>query len=193
MTRLNPLAAATATATADGASRELLGELENRHGQVGQMVSTMAHSPAVLGGCLHLSRVIRRAKLDRRIGERISIAVQTQLGCLMCLQAHIDAARALGVPDFEIDLARKGTSGDAAIAAMVAYGLRAYRAPHGDQRPSRGSAPLRVPRPGDRGRRRDRGPERPDRDLQPHRRPLRASEPDPRPLVDRPGRERSDT
>ncbi|WP_233197149.1 hypothetical protein [Cryobacterium sp. N21] len=37
-------------ATAVGASRDLLGELVDRHGQVGAMVSTMAHSPAVLGG-----------------------------------------------------------------------------------------------------------------------------------------------
>ncbi|NEK47359.1 alkylhydroperoxidase, partial [Rhizobium leguminosarum] len=36
--------------TAVGASRDLLGDLVERHGQVGDMVSTMAHSPAVLGG-----------------------------------------------------------------------------------------------------------------------------------------------
>ena len=36
--------------TAVGASRELLGDLVERHGTVGDMVSTMAHSPAVLGG-----------------------------------------------------------------------------------------------------------------------------------------------
>ena len=41
--------------TAVGASRDLLGDLVERHGQVGYMVSTMAHSPAVLGGYLDLS------------------------------------------------------------------------------------------------------------------------------------------
>ena len=42
--------------TAVGASRDLLGDLVERHGQVGDMVSTMAHSPAVLGGYLDLSK-----------------------------------------------------------------------------------------------------------------------------------------
>ncbi|WP_258070681.1 hypothetical protein [Pseudoclavibacter sp. AY1F1] len=67
--------------TAVGASRDLLGELVARHGEVGDMVSTMPHSPAVPGGYLQLSRSLRRAKLDRKISERISIAVQAQQGC----------------------------------------------------------------------------------------------------------------
>ncbi len=36
--------------TAVGAARDMLGELVARHGQVGDMVRTMANSPAVLGG-----------------------------------------------------------------------------------------------------------------------------------------------
>jgi hypothetical protein len=42
--------------TARGTARDLLTDLVARHGQVGDMVSTMAHSPAVLGGYLQLSR-----------------------------------------------------------------------------------------------------------------------------------------
>ena len=72
MSRFTPLTSSTAV----GASRDLLADLEDRHGQIGHMVSTMAHSPAVLGGYLQLSRSLRRAKLDRKISERISIAVQ---------------------------------------------------------------------------------------------------------------------
>lgn len=75
--------------TAVGASRELLGELVERHGTVGDMVATMAHSPAVLGGYLHLGRALRRAKLDRRTSE-------------LCLASHVEAARSLGVPEEEI-------------------------------------------------------------------------------------------
>lgn len=35
--------------TAQGAARSLLGDLVARHGEIGAMVATMAHSPAVLG------------------------------------------------------------------------------------------------------------------------------------------------
>ncbi|MGW1281029.1 carboxymuconolactone decarboxylase family protein [Streptomyces tsukubensis] len=122
LTRLTP-------DTAVGASRDLLADLVSRHGRVGDMVSTMAHSPAVLGGYLQLSRAMGRAKLDRRISERISIAVQVRQGCGLCLDAHVDAARALGVDEEEIARAREGTSADPAIAAIIALGLQVHREP----------------------------------------------------------------
>lgn len=115
--------------TAVGAARDMLGELVARHGQVGDMVRTMANSPAVLGGYLQLSRSMKRAKLDRRISERISIAVQVRQGCETCLDSHVAAARSLGIDDDEIDRARRGASADPAIAPMVAYGMQVYREP----------------------------------------------------------------
>ncbi|MFF9570452.1 carboxymuconolactone decarboxylase family protein [Streptomyces sp. NPDC014685] len=122
LTRLTP-------DTAVGASRDLLADLVSRHGHVGDMVSTMAHSPAVLGGYLQLGRAMGRAKLDRRISERISIAVQAVQGCGLCLEAHVGAARAMGVDEEEIERARTGTSADPAIAAIIALALQVYREP----------------------------------------------------------------
>ena len=115
--------------TAVGASRDLLGELVSRHGTVGDMVATMAHSPAVLGGYLQLSRALRRAKLERRTSELISIAVQAEQGCGLCLDSHVQAARALGVTDEAIELARQGRSDDPRIADMITLGLLVYRTP----------------------------------------------------------------
>jgi AhpD family alkylhydroperoxidase len=93
------------------------------------MVRTMAHSPAVLGGYLQLSRAMKRAKLDRAVSERISIAVQVRQGCRLCLESHIAAARTLGVDESEIELAHTGTSADPEIAAMVAFGYRVHAEP----------------------------------------------------------------
>jgi AhpD family alkylhydroperoxidase len=125
---VNRLAALTPE-TATGAAAQLLGDLVERHGQVGEMVSTMANSPAVLGGYLELSRAMKRAKLDRRISERISIAVQVRQGCERCLQAHVAAAKSLGIDDDEIERARRGTSSDPAIAAIIGLALRVYEEP----------------------------------------------------------------
>ena len=125
MPRLNRLTPETAV----GASKDLLGELVARHGQVGDMVSTMAHSPAVLGGYLQLSRAMRRAKLDRKVSELASIAMQVQQGCGLCLDSHIAAARGLGVDDRAIEQARAGTSDDPAVAAIIDLALRVYREP----------------------------------------------------------------
>ncbi|MGX2997718.1 carboxymuconolactone decarboxylase family protein [Streptomyces sp. JNUCC 64] len=125
MPRLTPLTPDTAV----GASRDLLAELVSRHGSVGDMVATMAHSPAVLGGYLQLSRAMGRAKLPRATSERISIAVQARQGCRLCLDAHVDAARALGVDEDEIARAHQGTSADPATAALIALALRIHREP----------------------------------------------------------------
>ena len=125
MPRFAPLTAETAV----GASRDLLGELVERHGTVGDMVSTMAHSPAVLGGYLQLSRAMRRATLDRKTSELISIAVQEQQGCGLCLSSHVEAARSLGVAEEEIELARQGTSSDPPTAAIIRLGRQVYREP----------------------------------------------------------------
>lgn len=115
--------------SAVGASRELLGELVERHGAVGSMVSTMAHSPAVLRGYLELSRSMRRAKLERRLSELLSIAVQQQQGCSMCMDSHVSAARSLGVAEHTIELARAGTSDDPRAAAIITFALQVYREP----------------------------------------------------------------
>lgn len=115
--------------TAVGASRDLLSDLVSRHGQIGDMVSTMAHSPAVLGGYLQLSRALKRAKLNRKVSKRISIAIQAQQGCGLCLDSHVNAARAVGVEEEEIERARAGTSADPAIAAIITLALQIYRQP----------------------------------------------------------------
>jgi AhpD family alkylhydroperoxidase len=115
--------------TAVGASRQMLGDLVERHGQVGDMVATMAHSPSVLGGFLQLSRSMRRAKLPLDVSELVSVAVQQRQGCSRCLEAHEMAARDLGVPEEEIAAAREGRSSRPAVAAMIGLALAVYRNP----------------------------------------------------------------
>jgi AhpD family alkylhydroperoxidase len=72
---------------------------------------------------------MKRAKLDRRISERISIAVQAHQQCQTCLDSHIAAAQSLGLDDEEIENARHGTSSDPVIAAMVRFGLQVHVEP----------------------------------------------------------------
>lgn len=108
--------------TATGRAVDLLGDIVGRTGSAGAMVRTMAGSPSVLGGYLELSRAVKRSRLERAVSERISLTVQARLGCALCLEAHTAGARAAGVSDSEIALAKQGTSADPAIAAAVAYG-----------------------------------------------------------------------
>ena len=115
--------------TATGRASTLLGDIVDRHGDAGTMVRTMAGSPAMLEGYLHLSRAAKRAKLDRKLSERISIAIQARLGCATCLQSHIAAATAAGVTRDDIADATAGTATDVAAAALIDFAVRVHEAP----------------------------------------------------------------
>ena len=125
MTRIDPIP----LDQAHGKARELLDELVERGVEPGPMMLAMANAPALLRGYLDLTRAMKRSQIDRRIRERINLAVHEQLRCDYCLVAHTRAARRLGVPDSEIHLARQGTSSDPAIAAIVAFAQQVLRAP----------------------------------------------------------------
>src|SRR5215208_1880905 len=114
---------------AQGRARELLDELVERGGEPGPMVRAMANAPALLRGYLDLTRAMKRSHIDRRITERINLAVHEWLSCDYCLVAHTRAARQLGVSEEEIQLARHGTSRDPAIAAIVAFAQQVLAAP----------------------------------------------------------------
>jgi uncharacterized peroxidase-related enzyme len=113
---------------AAGTSKQLLDDLAQR-GPLGPMVRGMANSSALLRGYLDLSRAMKRSHLDRRVSERISLAVQEWLGCDYCVAAHSEAARRLGLGELDIDLARQGTATDPKIAAIVAFGQQVVAAP----------------------------------------------------------------
>jgi AhpD family alkylhydroperoxidase len=122
LTRLDP-------ATAPDRSREVLEDIVGRHGSVGDMVATMAHSPALLRGYLDLSKAMKRAKLPRRVSEKLAIAVQSWLGCETCLAAHTEAGRAVGLSEIDIALARDGTATDRREAALVGFAVRVLAEP----------------------------------------------------------------
>jgi uncharacterized peroxidase-related enzyme len=125
MARIEPIELEQAT----GKAKDLLDELATRGGEPGPMVRAMANAPALLRGYLDLNRAMKRTHLDRRIVERINLAVHEWLACDYCLVAHTRAARQLGLSDADIELARQGTATDPKIAAIVAYSQQIIAAP----------------------------------------------------------------
>ena len=125
MPRIEPIEMPAAT----GRAKELLDELASRGGEPGPMVRAMATAPVVLRSYLDLSRAVKRSHIDRRVAERINLAVHEHLGCAYCLAAHTRAARELGLSETDIALARQGTATDPGIAALVAIGRQLIIAP----------------------------------------------------------------
>ncbi|MFK3734485.1 carboxymuconolactone decarboxylase family protein [Streptomyces sp. NPDC088090] len=114
---------------AQGRARELLGDIVERHGSAGEMVSTMANSPAVIEGYLSLSRAMKRVKIPRALSEKLSLAVQEWIGCGTCREAHESAGRAAGLTEPDISLARQGTSTDPREAALIGLALKVLAEP----------------------------------------------------------------
>jgi uncharacterized peroxidase-related enzyme len=110
-------------------SADLLTGIISRNGGAGAMVRTMAHSPALLTAYLEFSRAMKRSKLPRAVSEKLSLAVQEWIGCELCLAAHAEAARAAGVGESEISLARQGTSVDPREAALIGFAVRVLAEP----------------------------------------------------------------
>ncbi len=114
---------------AKGTVGQTLSELTARGRELGPMVRGMANSSALLRGYLDFNRAMKRSHLDRQVSERVSLAVQEWLGCKYCLAAHTEAARALGLVEHDIELARQGTATDPKVAALVAFGQQVVAAP----------------------------------------------------------------
>ena len=110
-----------------GAVREALAELSARGSAPGPMVRAMANSST--RAYVDLNRAMKRSHLDRRVSERISLAVQEWLGCAYCVAAHSEAARTLGLSETEIALARQGTATDPKTAAIVGFAQQAIAGP----------------------------------------------------------------
>ena len=72
---------------------------------------------------------MKRTTLSRPLSEQISLSIQQRLDCAMCLAAHTSAARAVGLSDDDIALARAGTATDPAAAALLAYATQVHQAP----------------------------------------------------------------
>ena len=126
----SPRFTAHTPATATGRAHEALTRLWERHGdKVGVMARTMAGSPSVLEGYLDLSRAMKRSTLPRPLAEQISLAIQQRLGCATCLAAHTAAARAAGLSEDDIALARSGAANDPGAAALLAYATQIHQAP----------------------------------------------------------------
>ena len=115
--------------TAKESVKETLTELSTRGGPPGPMVRAMANSSSLLRGYADFNRAMKRSHLDRRITERISLAVQEWIGCDYCIEAHTRAAEALGLDENDIALARQGTATDPKIAAIVGFGQQLIAAP----------------------------------------------------------------
>lgn len=116
MPRIEPIDPATAT----GAARQLLEQVQKQLGMTPNFLRVLAHSPKALEGFLGLYGAASDFAIDKATQERIALAVAESNACQYCVSAHTAIGRHAGLTNDEMQLNRRGQSGDAKAAAAVA-------------------------------------------------------------------------
>lgn len=107
---------------ADEATAATLNAVKAKLGGVPNLLATLANSPSAFHGYLQLSETLGAGQLTAQQREIVALATAQENACAYCLSAHSLLAKASGLSDEAIRLARAGTasgSRDAAIASFA--------------------------------------------------------------------------
>jgi len=107
-----------------GTTKDLIAKVKAQMGGVPNLIATMAHSPAALGGYLGLSGALAGGVLPSRLREQLAIAVAGANTCDYCASAHSLLGKKAGVPHDEIARNLAGASTDTKTAAALAFATK---------------------------------------------------------------------
>jgi len=107
--------------TAPASARSLLEAVQAQLGVTPNFIRVLANSPKALEGFLGLYGAASGFALDKATQERIALAVAEGNGCQYCVSAHTAIGRHAGLTNDEMALNRRGGSGQARAAAVVAF------------------------------------------------------------------------
>ena len=94
-------------------------------GGVPNVFRMMSNSPAVLEAYAGLNGALGKGKLDKKIRERIALAIAQKNGCGYCLAAHTyTGTHVTKLSIDEIAAARRGASSDARADASVKFAVK---------------------------------------------------------------------
>lgn len=110
-------------ATAAAPAAALLERIARGSGQVPNMFRVAAHSPAALQSLWGSFAALAGGVLPVALRERIALAISARNACDYCLDVHTRLARQAGLPDDELDAARRGESADPQAAMAVRFAL----------------------------------------------------------------------
>ena len=115
MTRISPVESSNAS----DKSNQLLSGVQKKLGMTPNMMSTMAHSSAVLDAYLKFSAALGEGELPAKTREQIALTVGQANGCDYCLGAHSAIGKMIGLSTSEIRDARLGTAADPKTEAIL--------------------------------------------------------------------------
>jgi uncharacterized peroxidase-related enzyme len=111
------------------ASKPTLEAIRKQLGALPNVFRMMSNSPAVLETYAALNGALGKGKLDKKIRERIALAIAQKNGCEYCLAAHTyTGTNVTKLSLEEIAAARRGGSSDARADAAVKFAVRVAEA-----------------------------------------------------------------
>lgn len=120
MPRIHPINPETATPelqqTLSAVKTKMGGKLPN-------LVTTLAQSPAALGGYLGLGNSVQNGILSPQLREQIALVVAQANGCDYCLSAHSLLGKMRGLDEQDVLQARQGQADDPKQYAALRFAL----------------------------------------------------------------------
>lgn len=106
MPRISPLNVEAASEQ----TRQLFQQVQKKLGTVPNLMQTLGHSSAALGGYLQLNEALSHGVLSPKDRERIALTVAEYHGCGYCAAAHSAIGGMVGLSAEQVLEARRGTS-----------------------------------------------------------------------------------
>lgn len=107
--------------TADCKTVDTLKAVEKKLGTLPNIFTTFAQSPAALNSYIQQNEALASGQLSPRQRELISLAVAQENACQYCLSAHSAIGRAVGLNDYDIELAREGGAANPVDNAIIRF------------------------------------------------------------------------
>jgi uncharacterized peroxidase-related enzyme len=120
MSRLPLLNAATASPE----SRAVLEQIHAAVGATANMFKVAAHSSAALKSLWGSFAALDQGVLDRRLAQKIAVAVAERNACAYCLAVHTAMGRKAGATADEMVAAQTGESADEKTAVALRFALK---------------------------------------------------------------------
>ena len=117
MPRINTLPADIAS----DESKQLFGQVQRKLGRVPNLMQSLGHSAAALGGYLALNDSLSRGVLSSKDRERIALTVAARHGCGYCTAAHSAIGNMVGLTEAQIHDARRGGSNDTQVDSLLRF------------------------------------------------------------------------
>jgi uncharacterized peroxidase-related enzyme len=116
-----PRLTALAPESTQGRARDLLDAVRAKLGVVPNLMRTLAHAPAALGGYLALSGALAEGQLAPSLRSRLALAVARRNDCDYCLAAHAALGKAGGLSERDVAEAAAGRAPSPKDAAALAF------------------------------------------------------------------------